>query len=362
PPKKGKGGGGGKKKGGGSSSGGVVDGIDTTEMNREQLEGHAHRLREELEREREERNFFQLERDKLKSFWDITRKELDETKAELRYAENMVSLKLSQEAHQDEEGHLLSDLKKIKEKLLEIELDHQEQIRALRLKHSEEVGALQEKFLRESKEIESKGERNLVSLRAEMTLAHQMELTEVEERKNMQINILMRNHEQAFTDAKNYYNDITLNNLALIGSLKEEMENLKQQTVRMEKQVRTLQAENNKLVQPLHLARKEVAELRRNLQNYERDKTCLSEVLERKDASIRELQWEVTRITKAHDDLICTYEAKLRQYGIPESELGFEPLHLSGAPPPSRGSTHDASITIGKRQRLGPAGLVTVNQ
>ena len=38
--------------------------------------------------------------------------------------------------------------------------------------------------------------------------------------KNAQINTLMKNHEKAFSDIKNYYNDITLNNLALINSLK----------------------------------------------------------------------------------------------------------------------------------------------
>lgn len=40
------------------------------------------------------------------------------------------------------------------------------------------------------------------------------------QRKNRQINALMKNHEKAFSDIKNYYNDITLNNLALINSLK----------------------------------------------------------------------------------------------------------------------------------------------
>ncbi len=40
------------------------------------------------------------------------------------------------------------------------------------------------------------------------------------QRKNGQINDLMKNHEKAFGDIKNYYNDITLNNLALINSLK----------------------------------------------------------------------------------------------------------------------------------------------
>jgi hypothetical protein len=42
------------------------------------------RMKDEVEREREERNFFQLERDKINTFWEITKKQLDEVKAELR--------------------------------------------------------------------------------------------------------------------------------------------------------------------------------------------------------------------------------------------------------------------------------------
>ncbi|XP_071448837.1 dynein regulatory complex subunit 4 isoform X2 [Hetaerina americana] len=314
PPKKAKGAGGGKKKAGGGGTGGVVDGVDTSEMNREQLEAHCHRLREELEREREERNFFQIERDKLKSFWDITRKELDETKAELRNkdrdmeieeethqsrlnflrqtikhlqyeqqnnltevkVENMVALKIAQVAHQEEEAELVKDIQKIKESYEEREVDHQEQLHSLRLKHSEEIAEMQEKFLREVKEIETKAEKDLLTLREELSLTHRMELTEVEERKNKQIETLIQNHEQAFTDAKNYYNDITLNNLSLIGSLKEELENQKQQGERMERNVRDVQAENKSLIEPLNIAKKEVTELKRNLQNYEKDKICLS--------------------------------------------------------------------------------------
>lgn len=40
------------------------------------------RLREELDREREERNYFQLERDKIHTFWEITDRQLEEVKAE----------------------------------------------------------------------------------------------------------------------------------------------------------------------------------------------------------------------------------------------------------------------------------------
>lgn len=56
-------------------------------MSHEQLEEHIIRLREELEREREERNFFQLEKDKVNNFWEITKHQLEERSAELRNKE-----------------------------------------------------------------------------------------------------------------------------------------------------------------------------------------------------------------------------------------------------------------------------------
>jgi len=40
-----------------------------------------------------------------------------------------------------------------------------------------------------------------------------VELHELEERKNLHINELMTNHEDAFTELKRYYNDITRENL-----------------------------------------------------------------------------------------------------------------------------------------------------
>ena len=50
---------------------------------------------------------------------------------------------------------------------------------------------------------------------------------------------------------------------------------------------------------------------------------------------------QVARVSKAHDDAIRVYEAKLEEFGIPVDELGFQPQLLA----PDAG--------------LGPAGLVT---
>jgi len=56
-----------------------------------------------------------------------------------------------------------------------------------------------------------------------LELRLKVEIHEIEERKNQHINELMTNHEVAFTEMKNYYNDITRENLDLIRKHKERL-------------------------------------------------------------------------------------------------------------------------------------------
>ena len=67
-----------------------------------------------------------------------------------------------------------------------------------------------------------------------------------------------------------------------------------------------------------------------------------------KNTTIQELQYELARVCKAHDDLIDTYEGKLAHLGIPKDELGFEPLRVN--------------LPFGDQLGLGPAGLISKNQ
>lgn len=57
-------------------------------------------------------------------------------------------------------------------------------------------------------------------LREDLDLKRKQEIHEIEERKNVHINELMKKHEKAFAEIKNYYIDITHNNLDLIKTLK----------------------------------------------------------------------------------------------------------------------------------------------
>jgi len=86
--------------------------------------------------------------------------------------------------------------------------------------HAEFVSALTEDHERNAREIESKYQAKLRALQAQNDLRRKTELHELEERKSKQVHTLMKNHEKAFGDIKNYYNDITANNMALINTLK----------------------------------------------------------------------------------------------------------------------------------------------
>ena len=66
----------------------------------------------------------------------------------------------------------------------------------------------------------------------------------------------------------------------------------------------------------------------------------LDDVLDAKNSAIKDLQYELARVTKAHNDVIRVYESKLTEFGIPVEELGFRPLVTSNG------------------MGTGPAGLV----
>ncbi|NXI36603.1 DRC4 protein, partial [Galbula dea] len=274
-------------------------------------------------------------------------------------------------------------------------------------------------------EIEAKYTKKMQALRDELDLRRKTEIHEVEERKNNHINELMRNHERAFSDMKNYYNDITLKNLELISLLKEQIEEMKKKENQLEKEKADLLLENKHLKEPLQQAQEQVAELQKKLAHYDKDKEALmntraclkvtkkdlkdlqwehevleqrfskvqaerdelyqkftkainevqqktgfknlllerklkgllgvlekkevelsevfaasnldpsalslvsqklEDVLNSKNATIKDLQLQLARVCKAHDDMLQTFEAKLTACGIPLDSLGFKPL------------------------------------
>uniref|UniRef100_A0A3P9MYT1 Uncharacterized protein n=1 Tax=Poecilia reticulata TaxID=8081 RepID=A0A3P9MYT1_POERE len=93
----------------------LINGLTKEEISREQIEEHVVRLREVLDKEREERNYFQLERDKIKSFREVTDRKLEEVKAELKNLEKAI---------EDDEAHHLVGIKVFKQKMKHLLCEH----------------------------------------------------------------------------------------------------------------------------------------------------------------------------------------------------------------------------------------------
>ncbi|GLC38346.1 Dynein regulatory complex subunit 4 [Pleodorina starrii] len=437
---------------------GDIEGASVEELNQKIAT-----LEKEKNKEEEYRNYMQLERDKINAFWEITKKDLEDRRAELRNkdremeemeerhqveikvykqkvkhllyehqnnittlkADGELALKLQQDEYRKREGDLGKDKRNLKLELKEQELAHQDIIRQLKLEHAKEITKLRQEFELQARELQQKYEKKMKMLRDDMELRRKQEIHEIEERKNTHINELMKKHERAFAEIKNYYNDITHNNLDLIKTLKEDVAEMKRREAQNEKLMYEIAQDNKRLSEPLTKALKEVEMLRQQLANYDKDRLSLSqtkarllnaerqiknlewenevlsqrfskvqgerdelyskfeasiydvqqktglksallekkiealgealemkeaqlaevltaanldpgtlaainqrleEVLDNKNQIIKALQYDVAKVSKAHNDLIRVYEAKLTEFGIPVDELGFRPL------------------------------------
>lgn len=118
--------------------------------------------------------------------------------------------------------------------------------------------------------------KKITELSNALELQRKVEIHEMEERKNLHINDLMRNHQKAFGQIKDYYNEITTGNLKLIKELKAEVAKLKKKAEKNEKMVAEISQENKRLMDPLGVAVQEVQHLQHALKDREKDMLSLS--------------------------------------------------------------------------------------
>jgi len=273
-------------------------------------------------------------------------------------------------------------------------------------------------------------------LKIDLELRRKVEIHEIEERKNQHINELLNNHQEAFDEIKAYYNDITHDNLLLIKSLKDEIQEMKEREKKNQKRMALLTQENKDLSEPLAKKLEEQRELEEKLKSYTKDKMALKNlkahhkqleehaqeakqeyrsteeryrkldkerdelyrrfqkavreiqrkaelgkntvlekklelltaqfdekqaqltevlngakldpavvasvtkkletVLGAKNRQIKDLQYQVHQATKAYNDTIRVYEAKLPSLGIDPEEIGFEAISTATSLMPAR--------------------------
>ncbi|XP_008542762.1 dynein regulatory complex subunit 4 isoform X5 [Equus przewalskii] len=371
----------------------VVDGLAPEDMSKEQVEEHVCRIREELDREREERNYFQLERDKIHTFWEITRRQLEEKKAELRNkdremeeaeerhqveikvykqkvkhllyehqnnltemkAEGTVVMKLAQKEHCAQEDMLRKDMRALKVELKEQELANEVVVKNLRLEQMEDMRKKEEHLEKEMAEVSVQNKRLADPLQKARDEMNEMQKKLGNYERDKQILVCTK---------------------ARLKVTEKELKGLQWEHEVLEQRFMKVQQERDELYRKFTAAILEVQQkvgfknllLERKLQalnaavekkevqfnevlaSSNLDPAALSlvsrkleDVLESKNSAIKDLQYELARVCKAHNDLLRTYEAKLLAFGIPLDNVGFKPLETA---------------VVGQTLGQGPAGLV----
>jgi len=441
----------------------VVERDEFDDMDLECLTEEVKKATAKLNEIRRNRNYYLIERDQVQQFHEIVHEEVNKTQSHVRniesqmekmqdthrndiriYLQKVIHLEYEhannvdavqttgegervaeEQAHSHTKGEQKREKLTLKQQLRTQEQDHVEEIKDLKLLEGKDMHKLRQDFEKNHQGLVASYDTRLRELSDDLELRRKMEVHEIEERKNRHINDLMEKFEKAFTEMRHYYNSITQDNLALIKSLNDEIEDLKTKHKQNENAMEEIERKNAMLSEPLEATQKQVAGLQDKLHNFDKDKSSLrhararlqmaeeaskelqakqanlqrlyndtnaererlyasfedtvlrvqyqssdknvilekmleeyrdifevkkaqftsvlrasnldpvvlqnvtkklDDVLSSKNDQLSELKYEIAKVQKAHDDLVRVYESKLAELGVPEDELGLEPL------------------------------------
>ena len=292
-----------------------------------------------LKQEQDDFNEYQQQREKLNYFWIVEKKNLEDKKSDVRNkireqqdleekhgveikvykqrvkhllyehqnevtqfkTESETTLKLLEDEHRADISELKKDKRSLHIDLKEMELAQEDFLKSLKQQQDHATTELRQEFERKARELQLQYDKKMKRVRTQLDARRRADIVRIEQQKDRHIKELMKGHEQAFAEIKNYYTDITHNNLDLIKSLKEEVGQMKKDELADEKKMYEISLENKRMSEPLKRALTDVEKLREELNDYQRDKSELdrtkAEILIY-EQSIRGLEWETEVLTQ----------------------------------------------------------------
>ena len=232
-------------------------------------------------------------------------------------------LQSEQNNHENRERELLRMKEQLKFEQMELELVNANKVAEVRQQHEKQLAKLRQQFEDGMNELTNRCEQRLKQLEADLELRRKVEIHEVEERKNQHINDLIKNHKRAFTQMKNYYNEITSGNLKLIKNLQKQVEELKERAAQNKKLLYEYVLENQKLSEPLSKVSAEIAELQTLLKERTKDQMALRNANSRLAAinrnsstvkqKLKQLEDEYSQVERERDSLYNGFEESIQR-------------------------------------------------
>ncbi|XP_043968962.1 dynein regulatory complex subunit 4-like isoform X2 [Gambusia affinis] len=306
------------------------------------LEEHVVRLREELDREREERSYFQLERDKIRGLWEISRRRLEEAEAELRDSvrqrdEAAERHRVEITVYKQKLKHVLSEQHNtvcemktdavsssslVRDRNAGLELDLQRQLRdlqaageqkmlqehgaakELQLKHQAELMRLGNEYERQIYELEMSFHQRAHSLMQAEDRKRRAAVSEVEQRMKSHMESLMEEHDRILRKGEEYFSQIQRNQQEELDRWKGELKKLLNQKLRWEKKISAAQQENQRLKTTLQEVQQKLPELHRRLQEHQHSKHRMEEYR----AQQKLVDQELRDLTVEHELLLQAFQ------------------------------------------------------
>jgi hypothetical protein len=306
------------------------------------LKTTADRLHKTTKKEEHDFNEFQQQREKLNYFWIVEKKKLEDKRGELRNkerelqdleekhqveikiykqrlkhllhehqneitkkkTETEMALKLAQEDDREAEHDVKEDKRTLNIALREIELSHEEYVRSLKREQDQKITYLRHDFERRANEITKNFDARMKKTRDGLDRRRKEEIKAIEDRKHIMIEQLLSDHAKAFADIKNYYNDITHNNLDLIKSLKEEVKDLEAEERKDQLGLQAKMQENKKLAAPLKRMQDDLIRLRSELEDYKKEK-----------GDMRRIKSSLVVVEGDQSSVAWEYETLLQRFG-----------------------------------------------
>ncbi|XP_020514490.2 dynein regulatory complex subunit 4-like isoform X1 [Labrus bergylta] len=328
----------------------LIDGLTKDEMSKEQLEEHIVRLREELDREQEERNYFQLERDKIHMFGGIKERQVEVAVAEQRNSEkeieegerqHQVEIKVNKQKMKHllcEHQNTISELKadalvstdavhadqerveaELHEAMSDIMVDTQELditdlVKELQLKHDEEMNQTKSRCEKKLKDAEAKYDKNMELHLQELDNLMKKEVTEREDHWNRYSSNLAEDHREAVGKMNSL-----INTLVVDVTIKTEKEEMKDEIKVREKDLLHVLQDNKHLNECLSKANEEETPIKKKMvfpvKKNDSEKLRLKELSDLKEDH-EELKQIFSKLQMERDELYKTqYIRDVQQKG-----------------------------------------------
>lgn len=306
------------------------------------LKNEADRLFKATQKEEADFHEFQQQREKLNYFWIVEKRKLEDKRSALRnkdrelqdleekhqveikiYKQRLKHLlhehqseisqkkteaematKIAQDDDRESEYDIKVDKRNLDLARNETVLAHEEYVRGLKREQDQRITFLRHEFERKANEIQKSYEQKMKKTREVLDKKRKEEVKAIEDKKADMIEAMLAEHQKAFTDIKNYYNDITHNNLDLIKSLKEEVKTQEAEEKKDELKLHEKMVENKKLSAPLKKMQEDVVRLTGELEEYNKEKAEMRKV----KSALHVLEHQSSSFTWEHETLVQRFE------------------------------------------------------